>query len=136
MIAGAAVLTCTAIGTAVGVDAAGQVNPSYRTASSIRWRPTPIVTTQAPEWDRFETPIAAAPPPAGTLWGQEIGRDEQAFFEPERVWRDEPPVRVHRATVTAPAEAPLIEPTLNEKADPVDGLVDAPAEASVVGTIG
>jgi hypothetical protein len=128
MIASIAAVALSA-GALAGLDAGRNINSFYTAMREPAYRPIEPALQPASSWATENRTFAASPPP-GTIWGQEVGRDERAFFDPStsEVWREEPPVRVHRATVR---EVELPEPALVEPApseEPVDGWVDAPAD--------
>lgn len=118
-------------GALAGLDAAGAVNGFYTAPREERYQPLP----PAAPVPTYENRTFAAAPPAGTVWGQEVGRDERAYFAdtvqaelpPELPdvddWRPEPPVRVHR--VSREVEPVIVEPP-EAAPEPVDGWVDAP----------
>lgn len=116
-------------GALVGLDAGRNVNGFYTAVREPAYRPIEPVLQPASSW-ATENRTFAASPPAGTIWGQEVGRDESAFFDTgtTEVWREEPPARVHRASVR---EVDLSDPAADESApveEPVDGWVAAPGE--------
>ena len=110
-------------GALAGLEAAQTIDSFYSASRELRYRAEPA--RPAAMWQEPRTyPVA---PPPGTIWGQEIGRDERAFFETPIAddLREELPVRVYRASVrTEEAEpAPSLTPAA-EPDDAVDGWVD------------
>ena len=109
-----------------GLDSAGQINGFYTTTTPVFAAIPPAPkSTAAWEWGQQGY---AAPPPAGTVWGREIGPDERAFFDAGNAIGEEEPVRVHRASakqvkLAEPRSLPepsLPEPSLDAE-EPVDG---------------
>lgn len=130
MIAGVAAALCVAGGAMAGLDAGRTVDSFYTTSREPLYQPIPDLTKPATPWEWDNRPVAAAPPP-GTIWGQEVGADERAFFdtEPAEEWKPEP-VRVFRASIESPPAEPVpaTQPVdVGEPDDPVDGWVDPPA---------
>ena len=125
----ALVIVGASTGALAGLEAGQTIDSFYTSERESRYHAEPA--TPATRWQEPRTyPLAPVP---GTIWGQEIGRDERAFFDtgpaldtaPADDWREEPPVRVHRASVKIEEPAPV--PTdAAEPDDPVDGWVDPP----------
>lgn len=123
-LAGAALVAAGLAGGAwAGMDAAAQVDARYRAAPEFRLSvplPAPV--------SRWEPAVAEqasiAAPPAGSVWGQEIGRDERAFFDPA-IGEEPPKVRVHRERRRADGW----DDASATVAAPVDEWADPPVEA-------
>ena len=122
-------------GALAGLEAGQTIDSFYTARPEPRYRAEPA--TPATMWQEPRTyPVA---PPPGTIWGQEVGRDERAFFDagpaldtaPADDWREERPVRVHRASVKVEEPAPAPTPSdAAEPDDPVDGWVEPPGAGS------
>ena len=123
-LAGAAAVAASLAGGAwAGMDAAAQVDARYRAAPEFRLSvPVPAPVSRWEPVVAEQAPIAA--PSAGSVWGQEVGRDERAFFDPT-VGEEPPKVRVHPER----RQADEWDDALATADDPADEWADPPAEA-------
>lgn len=129
---GAAAAVCVGAGSIAGVDAVGHIDAFYRAAPGPRYAslPSPSQPVEDTGWATY--PVAAAPPlryangdfEAPVHYAADLGD----------AWRDEPPVRVHRASAPLAVEGPLPPPDDAQvdapRDDPVDDWVDPPVEAA------
>lgn len=106
------------------MDAAAQVDARYRFAPAFRIsRPVSVAAPRSTQGVIEEASVVAAPP-AGSVWGQEIGRDERAFFDPT-IGAEPPRVRVHHAAPDEPPWSPGLDAPPSRDGDAQDGWIDA-----------
>lgn len=107
---GLAAAACVSAGAWAGMDASRDIAGFYYASPPVT-RPEMVTVRRAPlSWDRLERPIAAAPSP-GLVWGEEVGREERAFFDLGPAEREEP-VRVFRGGSTRGTTDVEAEPAL------------------------
>lgn len=123
-LAGASLVAAGLAGGAwAGMDAAAQVDARYRAAPAFRLSvPVPAPVSR---WEPVVVePAPIAAPPAGSGWGQGIGRDEHALFDPA-IGEEPVKIRVHRKR----RRADEWDGGVTTVAAPVDEWADLPVEA-------
>lgn len=115
-----------AAGAWAGMDAAAQIGIPYSALTAKSLRADGRDHPAAPIGERGD--LAPIAPPAGTIWGQDIGRDERAFFAPDDTAREHrPAVRVHHNARDQDLQMIPSEPRPNVIEDSTeDGWVDPP----------